>query len=100
MQSNYRRAEAGFGHHFRLRIVLFDRGVVRVDLGLRFRNRRARFQPRDHVGATAAGMALLRSAVRRPGSYWDKEARLPGEKAKIRRQDADDFSLDTVHTQI
>src|SRR5438270_14012387 len=52
------------------------------------------------MGATAAGMALLRSAVLRPGSDWYKEARLPGEKTKVRRQHADDFSLKTVHAQI
>ena len=36
VQGHDRRAKASFGHHFCLWIVLLDRGVVRVDLGLRF----------------------------------------------------------------
>src|SRR6267142_332095 len=88
MQRNHRRAEAGFGHHFRFRIVLLDRGVVRIDLGLRFRDRRARFQSRDHVRDAAARVARFRSTLFHIGFYRKKNARLGREKTKSRRQKA------------
>src|SRR6266403_2743445 len=100
MQRNHRRAEAGFGHHFRFRIVLLDRGVVRIDLGLRFRDRRARFQSRDHVRAAAARVARFRSTIFHTGFYRKKNARLGREKTKSRRQDANDLSWDTVYAGI
>ena len=63
MKRDDRRTEAGLRHHLRFRVVFFDRGVVRVDLRLRFCDRRARFQARDHVRAAAAGMARFRSTL-------------------------------------
>src|SRR3989440_12973768 len=100
MQRNHRRAEAGFGHHFRFRIVLLDRGVVRIDLRLRFRDRRARLQSRDHVRDAAARVARLRSTLFPTGFYRKKNARLGREKTKSRRQDANDLSWDTVYASI
>src|SRR5213080_678564 len=100
MQRNHRRAEAGFGHHFRFRIVLLDRGVVRIDLGLRFRDRRARFQSRDHVRAAAARVARFRSTLFHTGFYRKKNARLGREKTKSGRQDADDLSWDTIYAGV
>src|SRR5438874_1025639 len=100
MQRNHRRAEAGFGHHFRFRIVLLDRGVVRVDLGLRFRDRRARFQSRDHVRAVTVRVARFRPTLFHTGFYRKKNARLGREKTKSRRQDANDLSWDTVYASI
>src|SRR6266403_5056587 len=100
MQRNHRRTEAGFLHHFRFWIVLFDLGVVRIDLGLRFRDRRARFQLRDHVRAAAARVARFRSTVFHTGFYRKKNARLGREKTKSRRQDANDLSWDTVYAGI
>src|SRR5438132_158499 len=100
MQRTHRRAEAGFGHHFRFRIVLLDRGVVRIDLGLRFRDRRARFQSRDHVRDAAARVARFRSTLYHIGFYRKKNARLRREKTKSRRQDANDLSWDTVYAGI
>src|SRR6267378_2121005 len=100
MQRNHRRAEAGFGHHFRFRIVLLDRGVVRIDLGLRFRDRRARFQSRDHVRDAAARVARFRSTLFHIGFYRKKNARLRRKKTKSRRQDANDLSWDTVYAGI
>src|SRR3989440_368910 len=100
MQRNHRRAEAGFGHHFRFRIILFDPGVVRIDLRLRFRDRRARFQSRDHVRDAAARVARLRSTLFPTGFYRKKNARLGREKTKSRRQDANDLSWDTVYSGI
>ena len=63
MQRNDRRAKASLGHHFRLRVVLLDRGIVRVDLRLRFGDRRARLQARDHLNGATAGMARGRPAL-------------------------------------
>ena len=100
MERKHRRAEAGLGHHFRFGVVFLDGGVVRVDLRLRFGDRRARFQPRDHVRAAAAGMALLRSALLQPGPYRQEKPRFRGEEAKIRRQHADDLSWDAVHAEV
>src|SRR6266478_3256684 len=100
MQRNHRRAETRFGHHLRFRIVFFDGGVVRVDLRLRFRDRRARFQSRDHVRAAAARVARFRSTVFHTGFYRKKNARLGREKTKSRRQDANDLSWNTVYAGI
>ena len=100
MQRNHQRAKAGFGHHFRFRIVLLDRVIVRVDLGLRFGDRRARFQTRDHVRAAAARMARFRSTLFHIGFYRKKNARLGREKTKSRRQDANDLSWDTVYAGV
>ncbi len=63
MQRNHRRAKTSLGHHFRLGIVLLDRGIVRVDLRLRFGDRRTGFQARDHVNGATAGMACLGAAL-------------------------------------
>ena len=63
VKGDHGRTKAGLSHHLRFRIVLLHLGVVRVDLGLRFRDRRARLQTRDHVGAASAGMARFRSAL-------------------------------------
>src|SRR5438046_4236237 len=100
MQRNHRRAEAGFGHHFRFRIVLLDGGVMRINLGLRFHDRRARFQARDHVRAAAARVARFRSTLFHIGFYRKKNARLGREKTKSRRQEANDLSWDTVYAGI
>ena len=100
MERKHRRAEAGLGHHFRFGIVFLDRGIVRVDLRLRFGDRRARFQARDHVRAAAAGMALARHALLRPRPYRQEKPRFRGEEAKIRRQHADDLSRDAVHADV
>src|SRR5437870_6279225 len=100
MQRNHRRTEAGFGHHFRFRIVLLDLGVVRIDLGLRFRDRRAWFQARDHVRDAAIRVARFRSTLFHTGFYRKKNARLGREKTKSRRQDANDLSWDTVYAGI
>src|SRR5438552_11416736 len=100
MQRNHRRAEAGFGHHFRFRIIFLDGGVVRIDLRLRFRDRRARFQSRDHVRAAAARVARFRPTLFHAGFYRKKNARLGREKTKSRRQDANDLSWDTVYAGI
>src|SRR5438128_370159 len=100
MQRNHRRAEAGFGHHFRFRIVLLDRGVVRIDLGLCLGDGRARFQSRDHVRDTAARVARFRPTLFHIGFYRKKNARFGREKTKSRRQDANDLSVDTVYAGI
>src|SRR5438105_4309249 len=100
MQRNHRRSEAGFGHHFRFRIIFLDGGVVRIDLGLRFRDRRARFQARDHVRDAAARVARFRSTLFHIGFYRKKNARLGREKTKSRRQDANDLSWDTVYAGV
>src|SRR5439155_2129919 len=91
---------AGFGHHFRFRIIFLDGGVVRIDLGLRFRDRRARLQSRDHVRDAAARVARFRPTVFHTGFYRKKNARLGREKTKSRRQDANDLSWDTVYAGI
>src|SRR5258705_7085388 len=100
MQWNHQRAEAGFGHYFRLRIILLDRIVMRIDLGLRFRDCGAGFQTRDHVSVAAARMARFRSTLFHIGFYREKNARLGREKTKSRRQDANDLSWDTVYAGI
>src|SRR5437763_13191641 len=100
MQRNHPRTEAACGHHFPFRIVLLDRGVVRIDLGLRFRDRRARFQSRAHVRAAAARVARFRSTLFHIGFYRKKNARLGREKTKSRTQDANDLSWDTVYAGI
>src|SRR5216110_2879732 len=100
MQRNHRRAEAGFGHHFRFRIVLLDAGVVRIDLGLRFRDRRARLQSRDHVRDAAARVARFRPTLFHTGFYRKKNACLGREKTKSRRQNANDLSWDTVYAGV
>src|SRR5436190_9017446 len=100
MQRNHRRAEAGFGHRFRFRIIFLDGGVVRIDMRLRLRDRRARFQSRDHVRDAAARVARLRSTLFPTGLYRKKNARLGREKTKSRRQDANDLSWDTVYAGI
>src|SRR6266446_2903273 len=100
MQRNHRRSETRFGHHLRFRIVFFDSGVVRIDLGLRFRDRRARFQSRDHVRDAAARVARFRPTLFHTGFYRKKNARLGREKTKSRRQDANDLSWDTVYAGI
>jgi len=66
MERKHRRAEAGLGHRFRFGIIFLDGGVVRIDLRLRFGDRRARLQPRDHVRAASARMALRRRALLQP----------------------------------
>src|SRR5205814_5478761 len=81
----------------RLGLVFLHLGVVHVDLGLRFRDRRARLQTRDHVGAASAGMARFRPALFFIRFYRDENARLRREKAKTRRQDANYLSRDTIH---
>src|SRR6266446_8157876 len=100
MQRNHRRAEAGVHHHFRFRIIFLDGGVVCIDLGLRFRDRRARLQPRDHVRDAAARVARFRPTLFHTGFYRKKNARLGREKTKSRRQDANDLSWDTVYAGI
>src|SRR5437762_10888470 len=100
MQRNHERAEAGFGHHFRFRIVLLDHLIMRIDLGLRFRDGGARFQSRDHLRAAAARVARFRSTLFHIGFYRKKNARLGREKTKSRRQDANDFSWDTIYAGI
>ena len=100
MQRNHRRTKARLGHHFRLGIVLLDCGIVRVDLRLRFRDRRARFQPPDHVYGAAAGMPLARRALLRPRPDRLDQPRFRGEESKVRRQHADDLSLDAVHEDV
>ena len=97
VQSNHRRAEAGFGHHFRLRIILLDRIVMRIDLCLRFCDRRARFQSRDHLRCAAARVSRFRSTLFHIGFYREKKARPGREKTKSRRQDANDLSWDTIY---
>src|ERR1043166_823338 len=94
------RSKTRFGHRFRFRIIFLDRSVVRVDLRLRFRDRRAGFQPRDQVGAAAARVARFRSTLFHTGFYRKKNACLGREKAKSRRQDADDLSWDTVYAGV
>src|ERR1700736_3882433 len=100
MQRNHQRAKAGFGHHFRLRIIFLDGGVVCIDLGLRFRDRRARLQPRDHVRDAAARVARFRPTLFHTGFYRKKNACLGREKTKSRRQDANDLSWDTVYAGV
>src|SRR5438105_7392391 len=73
---------------------------MRIDLGLRFRDRRARFQSRDHVRVAAARVACFRPTLFHTGFYRKKNARLGREKAKSRRQDANDLSWDTVYAGI
>src|SRR5205807_5835351 len=73
---------------------------VRMDLGLRFRDRRARFQSRDHLRHAAARVARFRPTLFRTGFYRKKNARLGREKTKSRRQDANDLSWDTVYAGI
>ena len=80
MEGKHRRAEASLGHHFRLRVVFLDRGVVRVDLRLCFGDRRARFQPRDHVSAATAGMALLPARAAQPGRLNGRKSRASEER--------------------
>ena len=70
---------------------------MRVDLGLRFRDRRTGFQTRDHVDRPAAGMARFRPALFFIRFYRDENARLGREKAKTRRQDANDLPRNTIH---
>src|SRR5206468_4962668 len=77
-----------------------DGGVVCIDLGFSFRDRRARLQPRDHVRAAAARVARFRSTLFHTGFYRKKNARLGREKTKSRRQDANDLSWDTVYAGI
>jgi len=64
VQRNHRRAKACLGHHFCLRAAFLDRSIMRVDLCLRFGDRDAWFQARDHMRAATAGMA--RGRLRRP----------------------------------
>jgi hypothetical protein len=64
---------------------------------LSFRDRRARFQARDHVGAAAARVARVRRTLFWPGFYREKNAGLGREKAKSRRQDTHDLSGDTIY---
>src|SRR5437879_13408091 len=100
MPPNPRRTEAGFGPPFPFRIVLLDRGVVRIDLGLHFRDRRARFQSRDHVRAAAARVACFRSTLFYIGFYRKKHARLGRETTKSRRECPDGVCWATVHEGI
>src|SRR5439155_19787063 len=82
------------------RIIFLDGGVVRIDLGLRVRDRRARLQPRDHVHDAAARVARFRPTLFHTGFYRKKNACLGREKTKSRRQDANDLSWDTVYAGI
>src|SRR5207237_9047347 len=77
-----------------------DGGVVCIDLGLRFRDRRARLQARDHVRDDASRVARFRSTLFHTGFYRKKNACLGREKTKSRRQDANELSWDTVYAGI
>src|SRR4030095_4471601 len=52
------------------------------------------------MGAAAARMARFRSTLFHIGFYREKNARLGREKAKSRRQDANDLSCDTIYAGI
>jgi len=67
---------------------------------LRFRDRRARLQPRDHARDAAARVARFRPTLFHTGFYRKKNACLGREKTKSRRQDANDLSLDTIYAGI
>ena len=49
VKGRHNGAKAGIGHHLGHGIVRFQRGILRVDLGLRLRNRRAWFEARNHL---------------------------------------------------
>jgi len=75
-------SESRLRHHFRFGIVFLDGRVVCIDLGLRFRDRRARFNraimPRD----AAARVARFSATLFHTGFYRKKNACLGREKTK------------------
>ena len=83
------RTKAGLGHHPAFGIVCFERGILRVDLGLRLGEGRAGLEACDELLAIAARMPLPGRAILRARREGKVEARLRREEAKAGGQDAD-----------
>ncbi len=100
MQRHDQRSKACIGHHFALRVIYFQSGILRVDLLLRLGQRNARFKPSDHLDGISPGMPLQWGAIFRPRCQGKVKTRLRREELKARWQYANDCGGIAVHTNL
>ncbi len=100
VKGRHHRTKAGIGHHFGLRIVRFQRGILRVDLGLRLCERRAWSEAGNHMPGIPTRMPLHGTTIFGARRERKVQARLGGEESETRRQDTNDGSSKSIHAEL
>jgi hypothetical protein len=100
VKGRHHGTKTGIGHHFGLWIVRFERSILRVDLGLRLCERCTRCEAGNHLPGIPTRMALHGTTIFSARRERKVQARLGGEESEAGRQDTNDGSSKSVHTEL